>query len=119
VSNKKLDNVGEPKLRVIEECTELAHALCKAKRFGYFSSPIGEPSCYVKILDEWEDVKRNMAKVLGEIGRLPEPCDDPVDHCALCGYRLGHCQCDDYLSTLAGYGCVHGQYGVGRDEFSI
>jgi len=35
MSHPKYKNVGDPAVRLIEECSELIKAVCKGKRFGW------------------------------------------------------------------------------------
>ena len=35
MSHKEYENIGDPITKLIEECSEVIHILCKIKRFGY------------------------------------------------------------------------------------
>lgn len=37
MSNPKYKDIGDSETRVIEECSEVIQAICKAQRFGYFN----------------------------------------------------------------------------------
>lgn len=55
--------IGDRADKVIEECTELIQAICKAKRFGYFEHHPNRPSHHTSIDDirkEMEDVNQAM-----------------------------------------------------------
>ena len=53
--------IGRIEDRVIEECSEVIHAICKAQRFGYTnfhpSYDSGRKNVY-RIADELQDLKR-------------------------------------------------------------
>ena len=55
--------IGPVDTRLIEECSELIHALCKAQRFGVdHSHPYEEKSNRERIIDEINDVERLIAE---------------------------------------------------------
>lgn len=60
MSDPKYKNIGTLEDRLIEECSELTKALCKAKRFGYDNHhPLSRPedtNC-LKVLSEMLDVE--------------------------------------------------------------
>ena len=54
---EKYKNIGMPEDTVIEECSELIKAICKAKRFGWFNSnPITNITNIENVLSEINDV---------------------------------------------------------------
>lgn len=59
--------VGTPSTRLIEECSELIKALCKAERFGLFDYHPATPDVTNRdaILAEIADVERMIAEVRG------------------------------------------------------
>lgn len=58
MSDQKYKNIGSPSIRVIEECSELIKAVCKAERFGYFNHHPDRPTMTNsdEIKNEMEDV---------------------------------------------------------------
>lgn len=66
MTDKRFAFVGEPEDRLIEECAELQQALCKAKRFGWFSRHPDYPNG----ADNLEAVKREMDDVVEAMERL-------------------------------------------------
>ena len=63
MSDSKYKAIGDIEDRVIEECAEVIHAICKAQRFGIlnFHPETKRHNVYL-IADEIQDLKR----VLGE-----------------------------------------------------
>lgn len=61
--------VGTPSTRLIEECSELIKALCKAERFGLFDSHPATPTVTNRdaILSEIADVERVIAEVRSKL----------------------------------------------------
>jgi len=57
--NKKLEAFGCPQDTVIEECSEVIQAICKAERFGYRNFHPNTPTiCNARqILNEIETIK--------------------------------------------------------------
>lgn len=65
MSDPRYAKVGTPQTRLIEECAELIHILCKARRFGLDSC---HPDDLTKtnsmlILEEIADVEKAIAEV--------------------------------------------------------
>ncbi len=58
--SKKYEHIGKPEDRVIEECAEVIHAICKAKRFGIENCHPDTPKiCNAQlILSEVEDLEK-------------------------------------------------------------
>ena len=64
--------VGHLHIRVIEECSELIHILCKVERFGFFNFHPNYPgrTNLQLVRDEIGDVKRMLEELEGEMNRL-------------------------------------------------
>ena len=60
MSDPRFVNIGEFDDKLIEECSELIKAICKAKRFGFDGYHPDRPdkNNAQEILDEIEDVRR-------------------------------------------------------------
>ncbi len=57
--DKKFSHIGDPITNLIEECSELIKACCKAKRFGLYNFHPKDPdekTNLIRIMDEWNDV---------------------------------------------------------------
>ena len=65
MSDPKYKDIGSPTTKVIEECSELIQALCKADRFGWFNFHPSRPES-----NNMDDVKREMDDVVEAIERL-------------------------------------------------
>ena len=65
MSDPKYKEIGTPETKVIEECSELIQALCKAGRFGWFNYHPDNPSS-----TNMDDVFREMDDVLEAMNRL-------------------------------------------------
>lgn len=61
MTNPKYENVGTPETCLIEECSELIKAICKADRFGLFAFHcMTGISNYDAIIEEIADVKKRI-----------------------------------------------------------
>jgi len=69
--DNKYKNIGSVEDRLIEECSELIQAICKAKRFGYDKSHPDrlESTNLIEIWDEIMDVQN----VIEEFRELTQP----------------------------------------------
>lgn len=58
MSDPRFKNIGSPSIKVIEECSELIKAVCKAERFGYLNHHPDRPTRTNRdeIRSEMEDV---------------------------------------------------------------
>lgn len=65
MSHLQYQDIGSPVMRVIEECSELTQALCKADRFGWFNFH-PERSNETNL----DDVRREMDDVLEAMNKL-------------------------------------------------
>ena len=65
MSDPKYKDIGTPETKVIEECSELIQALCKAGRFGWFNYHPDRPSS-----TNMDAVLREMDDVLEAMNRL-------------------------------------------------
>lgn len=65
MSHPQYKDIGSPVTRVIEECSELTQALCKADRFGWFSFHHDRPTS-----TNIDDVCREMDDVLEAMNKL-------------------------------------------------
>ncbi|WP_347259002.1 hypothetical protein [Methylocaldum sp.] len=63
MSDPKYQNIGSPATRVIEECSELIKALCKADRFGWFNHHPDRPG------------RLNIDDVFAEMDDVVEACE--------------------------------------------
>ncbi|MDP2371898.1 hypothetical protein [Rhodoferax sp.] len=73
MSNPQYRDVGSTVDRVIEECSELIQALCKARRFGWFNHHPDRPTRtnMDDVLGEMDDVREVMTKLDANIRELP------------------------------------------------
>ncbi len=63
--NPRLKHYGSPQIRLMEECSELIKAICKAERFGYM------PTEYEGVkYNNLDDIKKEMADVNDAIEAL-------------------------------------------------
>ena len=65
MSRPKYKDAGSPETRVIEECSKLIQAVCKADRFGWFNYHPDRPSS-----TNMDAVLREMDDVLEAMNRL-------------------------------------------------
>lgn len=65
MSHPQYKNIGSPETRMIEECSELTQALCKATRFGWFNFHPDRPN-----ETNLDDVRREMDDVLEAMNKL-------------------------------------------------
>lgn len=63
MSDPKYQNIGSPSTKVIEECSELIKAICKADRFGWFNHHPDRPE------------RLNVDDVLSEMDDVVEACE--------------------------------------------
>ena len=65
MTNLMYKDLGSPETRVIEECSELIQEICKAERFGYFSSHPDNPgkTNFERIKSEMDDVVEAIEKL--------------------------------------------------------
>ena len=73
MSDPRFANIGSPSIKVIEECSELIQAICKAERFGYLNYHPDRPDKTNRdeIKAEMDDVVEafcRLEKVLNAIG---------------------------------------------------
>lgn len=73
MSDKTYKHIGSPSIRVIEECSELIKAVCKAERFGYLNHHPDRPNRTNRdeIRAEMDDVVEafeSLEKIMREIG---------------------------------------------------
>lgn len=73
MSDGQYKNIGSLQLRVVEECSELIFAICKAERFGWSSFHPNTPNTNntFNVLHELNDViilcEQLKTKIIGEI----------------------------------------------------
>lgn len=65
MSHPQYKDIGSPVTRMIEECSELTQALCKADRFGWFNFHPDHPND-----TNLDDVRREMDDVLEAMNKL-------------------------------------------------
>lgn len=68
MSHPDYKHIGKPEIRVVEECSELIKAICKADRFGL--------DCHPPISDGDVEENTNRQRILQEI-------DDVIDACTV------------------------------------
>ena len=56
--DERFKNYGKVSIRVIEECSELTRAICKAERFGYNNHHPDHPDLF-----NWMDIQSEIADV--------------------------------------------------------
>ena len=65
----KYVNIGNPETRVMEECAEVIHAICKAERFGWFNYHPDTPDIdnidlveneMADLIRNWEELKQKL-----------------------------------------------------------
>lgn len=59
MSHPEYKNVGDPAMRLVEECSELIKAVCKGQRFGWGNH---HPDC--PDIDNLQDVDAEMTDVI-------------------------------------------------------
>ena len=63
MTNPKYEHIGTPPIKLIEECSELIHAITKAERFGYNNHhPNYNENNITHIRNEWKDVLMKYAE---------------------------------------------------------
>lgn len=71
MSHPDYKSIGKPPARLIEECSELIHALCKAERFGWFDRhPITGALNIDYVKSEMADVIEAMERVEVEMRQM-------------------------------------------------
>lgn len=59
MSDSKYQAIGDIEDRVVEECAEVIHAVCKVQRFGYTNfHPETKKENVYQVADEIQDLKR-------------------------------------------------------------
>lgn len=67
MSDPKYKHIGRPSIRVIEECSELIKAVCKAERFGYLNNHPDTPN-----INNIDEIRSEMHDVVESFERLDE-----------------------------------------------
>ena len=65
MSDPRFANIGSPSIKVIEECSELIQAICKAERFGYLNHHPDRPNKTNR-----DEIKAKMDDVIESFNRL-------------------------------------------------
>lgn len=68
MSHPKYKHIGDPAIRLIEECSELIKAVCKGERFGWWNyHPERSANNFDDLMAEMEDVKETYQDLLTKI----------------------------------------------------
>ncbi len=68
MSDPKYKHIGDPAIRLIEECSELIQAITKGERFGWDKHhPDRTVSNLWELRGEWSDVKAAYSKFINHI----------------------------------------------------
>jgi len=96
MSDKRYENVGDPVIKLIEECAELIHILCKVKRFGWWN---WHPDDKTKETN-YEHVMYEMNDVTKRINELKKYMDEK---CVAMGKNrtllIGEEGCDEIIQS--------------------
>lgn len=119
MSHPAYKNIGLPQDRLIEECSELIQAVCKAVRFGLDNSRPGEKTTNRQsIIYEMEDVERAIAIYKADLisSLLCSDCNgeggramrmDGTIHpteCGACGRLYDYSKCELHNSLIKSTG---------------
>ena len=69
MTNPKYKDIGAVEDRLIEECSELIQAVCKAKRFGWGASHPDrkDTNNFIEIVTEFDDVKKTYDELIEKL----------------------------------------------------
>ena len=64
----KFKDIGDPAIRLIEECSELIKAVCKGERFGWKNfHPDRKQTNLIELHNEWGDLQRSYKEFIKRV----------------------------------------------------